>query len=55
MSDKIYAILDLIKRNTICKARGHNLAYAGSCPYTGATYDYCEACHHMVPREEVYD
>jgi hypothetical protein len=35
----------------ICKIKGHNLSPAGSCPFTGRTYDYCERCTGMVPRE----
>lgn len=34
----------------VCKIIGHNLTEAGSCPFTGRHYDYCERCHGMVPR-----
>lgn len=55
MNDALLAKIDLIKKNTVCKIVGHKAKYAESCPYTGVTYDYCGTCHHMVPREEVYD
>jgi len=36
----------------ICRLKGHvELIAAGSCPYTGSTYDYCERCGFMIPRE----
>jgi len=35
----------------ICKIKGHILTQAGTCPYTGSTYDYCERCSNMIPRE----
>jgi hypothetical protein len=28
----------------ICKFKGHKLISAGSCPYTGKTYDVCSKC-----------
>lgn len=34
-----------------CYFSGHNFIVAGSCPYTGSTYDYCDKCHIMVPRD----
>ena len=41
----------LISR-AVCNVRGHRLEPAGSCPFTGVTYDYCHRCTGMVPREE---
>jgi len=35
----------------ICKIKDHNLIKAGSCPYTGLTYNYCERCSAMIPIE----
>lgn len=34
-----------------CKLKDHILVAAGSCPYTGSTYDYCERCSVMIPRQ----
>lgn len=28
----------------ICKFKGHTLTDAGSCPYTGKTYNICMRC-----------
>jgi len=33
----------------ICKIKGHTLVQAGTCPYTGSTYQYCERCEAMIP------
>ncbi len=33
----------------ICRIKGHILVAAGSCPYTGSTYQYCERCRLMIP------
>jgi len=43
-------IINLIK-SIGCKFTGHNLSVAGSCPFTGSTYDYCAKCNSMIPRE----
>ena len=32
-----------------CKFKGHVLIHAGSCPFTGMIYDYCERCSAMIP------
>jgi hypothetical protein len=32
-----------------CKFKGHALTHAGSCPFTGMRYDYCERCSAMIP------
>ena len=37
----------------VCRFKGHTLVMAGSCPFTGSTYEYCERCHAMVPIQEV--
>ncbi len=34
-----------------CMYKGHSLKQAGTCPYTGSTYDFCERCDYMIPRE----
>jgi len=36
-----------------CKVVNHSLVPAGSCPFTGATYQYCERCSAMIPMEIV--
>jgi hypothetical protein len=38
-------------KSIVCKAKGHDLVVAGSCPFTGSTYDYCERCKAMIPRQ----
>ena len=35
----------------VCQIRGHVLEQAGTCPFTGSTYDYCDRCNAMIPRE----
>ena len=37
-------ILNIIK----CKIKGHIFITAGSCPFTGSTYEYCERCGAMI-------
>lgn len=34
-----------------CKFKGHVLTHAGSCPFTGSTYNYCERCEAMIPEQ----
>ena len=34
-----------------CRYKGHILKEAGTCPYTGSTYDYCKRCTAMIPRQ----
>jgi len=48
-------MIDFLKHKLVCSVIGHKLAYAGSCPFTGVTYNYCETCSYMIPMEEVYD
>lgn len=43
-------MIHLIKKFK-CKFVGHKLLQAGTCPFTGSTYDYCESCGMMIPRE----
>jgi|LauGreDrversion4_2_1035121.scaffolds.fasta_scaffold13219_5 hypothetical protein len=31
-----------------CKIVGHKLKKAGSCPFTGKTYDFCVRCTKMI-------
>lgn len=33
----------------VCKIKGHYLIDAGSCPFTGTAYQYCERCKAMIP------
>jgi hypothetical protein len=32
----------------ICKTKGHTLITAGSCPFTGKTYNACTKCGAMI-------
>jgi hypothetical protein len=32
-----------------CKIKGHTLVPAGSCPFTGSSYEFCERCSAMIP------
>jgi len=32
-----------------CKIKGHVLVQAGTCPFTGSSYEYCERCEIMIP------
>jgi hypothetical protein len=32
----------------ICKIKSHNLADAGSCPFTGKSYSACLRCGAMI-------
>jgi len=36
----------------ICFFKGHQLHHAGSCPFTGSTYEYCIRCTAMIPIQE---
>lgn len=40
-------------KSLICKVKSHTLKEAGSCPFTGNTYDYCTRCTAMIPQQEV--
>ena len=33
-----------IVKKIICKIKGHSNIRAGSCPFTGKTYDVCSRC-----------
>ena len=35
----------------ICKIKGHTLVGAGTCPFTGSTYDLCTRCTSMIPQQ----
>jgi len=35
-----------------CSIKGHTLIQAGTCPFTGSTYEYCERCGTMIPIQE---
>jgi hypothetical protein len=40
-----FNLLNIIK----CKFKGHTKVYAGTCPFTGSTYEYCKRCSAMIP------
>jgi hypothetical protein len=42
-------MLKLIINRVICKVASHKEVSAGSCPYTGMRYNYCERCELMIP------
>jgi hypothetical protein len=42
-----------IIKSLICKTKKHSLVSAGSCPFTGITYQYCERCAAIVPIKEL--
>jgi hypothetical protein len=33
----------------ICKIKKHKLVEAGTCPFTGSTYQHCTRCGLMIP------
>ena len=35
-----------------CKLVGHELKFAGHCPFTGSAYEYCERCEVMITLDE---
>ena len=35
----------------VCGFKGHKLVSAGTCPFTGSTYDLCTRCAVMVPQQ----
>ena len=37
-----------------CNIFGHSLVFAGSCSFTGLSYNYCERCELMLPKEGQY-
>jgi hypothetical protein len=39
----------LIVKFIKCKIKGHALVPAGSCPFTGSSYEYCQRCEVMIP------
>lgn len=39
-----------IKR-LICKIKGHKLTKAGSCPFTGLSYDACTRCNSLLAKQ----
>jgi hypothetical protein len=41
-----------ILKPLVCKFKGHELVYAGTCPYTGSVYDVCDYCLTTIPRQE---
>ena len=49
----ILMIKSWLTKNIICRIKGHRFKAAGSCPYTGRTYEFCEACTYMFPREKL--
>ena len=43
-------MIKLINR-IVCRFNGHDWQQAGTCPFTGSTYDYCHKCETMLPRD----
>lgn len=43
--------VNLIKA-LICGIKEHKLVMAGTCPFTGSTYQYCKRCSAMIPIQE---
>ena len=37
-----------------CKIFGHFLVFAGNCPFTGLSYNYCQRCKLMLPEKGQY-
>jgi hypothetical protein len=42
-------------KTIVCKIKGHVLQMAGTCPFTGSTYQYCERCSAMIPVQEAVE
>jgi hypothetical protein len=40
-------------QSIVCRFKDHVLVSAGSCPYTGRTYQLCTRCTAMIPVEEL--
>jgi len=36
-------------KSIVCMIKDHVLIEAGTCPFTGSTYQYCERCSAMIP------
>jgi len=36
-------------KSIVCMFKDHLLVEAGTCPFTGSTYQYCERCTAMIP------
>jgi hypothetical protein len=36
-------------KSIVCMFKDHVLVEAGTCPFTGSTYQYCERCGAMIP------
>lgn len=43
---------NLIK-SIVCRFKDHILIPAGSCPFTGRTYNLCTRCTAMIPVESL--
>jgi hypothetical protein len=46
------AMKNLIK-SIVCRFKDHTLIAAGSCPFTGRTYNLCTRCTAMIPVESL--
>lgn len=44
-------MINLLK-SIICRFKDHILVAAGSCPFTGRTYQLCTRCMVMIPIQE---
>lgn len=40
-------MINIIKNIIVCKIKNHILTSAGTCPYTGNTYNMCNRCTKM--------
>ena len=39
----------MIIKRIVCKIKGHTIVDAGSCPFTGKTYEACTRCNLIRP------
>jgi len=44
-------VIKFILLRTICIFKGHNFISAGTCPFTGSTYDLCKRCTLIIPQQ----
>lgn len=43
----------MIIKKIICKMKGHTLVEAGSCPFTGMSYDACTRCNSLLTKNDI--
>lgn len=44
-----------IIESIVCLFKGHDIRFAGTCPYTRASYDMCLRCTKMFPKIKEFD